>query len=411
METEVVRKFWFLQNIDEYFLGLGINKTITDVTTFVIACVCLALVLYILNRFGGKLLRGAMKLWIARTRTQWDDVLFKHRFFVRIFNVITANIILAFANIIFEGFGSKILNVTETVIKIYITVIVTQVVISFLDAANDMYDLRPAARHKSIKSYLQAIKIILYIIAGIFILSILMGKEPTSLLVGLGASAAIFSLVFKDTILGFVASIQISTQDMIRPGDWIEVPAKNADGIVEDINLTSVKVRNWNNTVTSVPIYTLVSDSFTNWRNMEDSDGRRFKRPILIDINSVERISPERITDIMSSPDVAKYSKKIMERIARGNTSDFTTNLGLFRCYLEVYLREHPKVTRKETSVARYTAPDENGIAIELYGFSNEKNLVEFERVVADIFENAIIMTSFFGLRLYQRSSDKPMEK
>lgn len=183
---------------------------------------------------------------------------------------------------------------------------------ALLNTVNDIYESKPQSRRKSIRGYVQTAKIVVWIIAGILIVSILIGRDPTDLLLGLGASAALVSLVFKDTILGFVASIQLSAQDMIRPGDWIEMPSKGADGVVSEINVNSVKVRNWDNTMTMIPIYSLVSESFTNWRNMEESAGRRFKRPLRIDATTVSTLSEEQLTALTADPRIAELAEAML---------------------------------------------------------------------------------------------------
>lgn len=187
---------------------------------------------------------------------------------------------MALVRTVFSGYGPALIGAITLVLRVYMTVVGALMIGALLNTVNDIYESKPQSRRKSIRGYVQTAKIVVWIIAGILIVSILIGRDPTDLLLGLGASAALVSLVFKDTILGFVASIQLSAQDMIRPGDWIEMPSKGADGVVSEINVNSVKVRNWDNTMTMIPIYSLVSESFTNWRNMEESAGRRFKRPL-----------------------------------------------------------------------------------------------------------------------------------
>lgn len=403
METIPTAKFFLLKYIESYLLQLGFSQYLTDLVTFLIACGILALLAWGLNFIGTRLLSSVIHLAVKRTKTLWDDFLLKRKFFTRLIMLIIGGLLLGTASMIFAGYAPVIITTLRLLLKIYIVIMTTLLFGSFMDALNDVYNTKPAAKRKSIKSIIQAIMIVVYVVAGIVVIAIIIRKDPTQLLVGLGASAAILTLVFKDTILGFVASIQISAQDMIRPGDWIEMPSKGADGVVTEINVNSVKVENWNKTVTMIPIYSLVSDSFTNWRSMEEGSGRRFKRPLLIDINSVQELDQARIDAISRHPWIAPVAQSMLDISSQTNTNPFVNNMGLFRCYIEAYLRAHKRVAQHLPLVIRYLSPDENGIPIELYGFSTEKSFAVFEQVVADIFNHLLSVAPIFAIRLYQR--------
>lgn len=408
---EITPKFWFLQNIDQYLTGIGLSQGLSNTIIFIIATSGLLLALFLLNKIGSLFINRVLKISAKKTKTLWDDFLLKRKVVIWMLRLILGIIAMNFIATAYAGFNDNVLEGMNIILYAYIVFTSVMVINTFLEVTNDIYESKPAAQYKSIKSYIQAAKVIISIIGGIFVIATLAKTDPKSLFVGLGASAAIISLIFRDVILGFVSSIQISAQDMIRPGDWIEVPSKLADGIVEDINITNVKIRNWDNTVTTVPIYTLVSDSFTNWRNMVESDGRRFKRPILIDINSVRIITPGEITEISSEMNISKYSKRMHEIVTQHNTSSFVTNSGLYRAYLEAYMESHPKLTNDRLRFVRYLLENENGITIELYGFTKERWLADHEHIVADIFDNAIALMPLFGLRPYQRPSDKKPEQ
>lgn len=409
METEIAKaeKFLFLQDIENYLLAAGWNQAWTDLVTFLVGFACFAIILFIVGKIGSVFFSGIVKRIAKTTKTLLDDFLIKRKFFDRAFKVALAMLAYLFIKQIFAGFETNVISGAQTVIGIYIAIMLIPTATSLLDALNDNYDTKPDAKYKSIKSYLQAVKIIIYIICGVYILGTILKINPLTIITGLGASAAIISLIFRDTILGLIASLQISSQQIIRPGDWVEIPSKNADGIVEDINLLTVNIRNWNNTVTTVSSYSFVSDSFINWRYMQEGYGRRFKRPILIDVHCIHKMNPLEIKELLSSEEVHKYAGRIIDLMEQGNTSKFVTNIGLYRCYLEAYLIEHPNVVNDRMLTVRYIQPDENGVTLELYGFATERNLIEYERIVADIFENAFIMAPMFGIRLYQRPSDK----
>lgn len=408
MEVIATQKFFLLQIIEEQLLNFGMGLKMADLVTFLLACALLTLIVWVLDLLGSRLIAGMVHLAVKHTKTKWDDYLLRRKFFSRLINLIIGAILAVSVRVIFIGYAPAVIDITETLIRIFMVVMSTLLIGSFLETVNDVYNDRPEARQKSIKSFIQTAKIIIYVIAGIIVLAIILRKDPTQLLVGLGASAAIMTLVFKDTILGFVASIQISAQDMIRPGDWIEMPSKGADGVVMDINVSNVKVRNWNNTITMIPIYSLVSESFTNWRNMEEGAGRRFKRPVLIDLYSMRELTPEQVDAIATLPSVSECAASMMQLHHQTNTSTFTTNLGLFRCYVEAYLRHHPKVVHNQPLVVRYLPEDENGITLELYGFSAEKDFQNFEPMVCDLLNHIMHSSRLFGLNLYQRPMAAP---
>lgn len=408
MITEVSsRKFWFLEDINHFLTDIGLKQSLSDSIILIIAVVCLFVLIVLFNKIGVYLVKKILLSSVKKTKTLWDDALLKRKFPIWLLRLISASIAMSLVGIIFTGFGDRTIQGVRIILEIYAIISLIMVFSSFLDAANDNYELQPAARYKSIKSYIQAGKVIIWIIGSIFMLAIVIGTNPTNLIIGLGASAAIVSLVFKDVILGFISSIQISAQDMIRPGDWIEVPSKRADGVVEDINITNVKIRNWDNSVTTVPIYTLVSDSFTNWRTMVESDGRRFKRPILIDILSIKALSDEEVDGIIALENIVTYDKRIRDILKTHVASPLVTNLGLYRAYLEAYLEEHPKMTSDSLRFVRELLNNENGLTIELYGFTIERLLSDHEHIVANIMDNAICMMPLFQLRPYQRPSDK----
>ena len=406
METLTHPKIFLLQYLENYLIQFGCSQTLSDVITFVIACGILALLAWLLKRWGTRLLSTVIHLTVKRTKTLWDDFLLQRKFFSRLILMIVGGVLLGTARIIFAGYAPAIIDILQLILRIYLVVMSALLIGSFMDALHDIYNTKPAAKRKSIKSIIQAIMIVVYVVAGIIVVAIIIRKDPTQLLVGLGASAAILTLVFKDTILGFVASIQISAQDMIRPGDWIEMPSKGADGVVTEINVNSVKVENWNKTVTMIPIYSLVSESFTNWRHMEEGSGRRFKRPLLIDIHSIHPLDAAQIEALKRHPWIAPVAENMSAISDRTNTSPFVNNLGLFRCYVAAYLQAHRQVAQHMPLIVRYLNPDENGIPLELYGFSTEKSFAPFEEVVSDIFNHLLSVAPLFGLRLYQRPTN-----
>ena len=288
-----------------------------------------------------------------------------------------------------------------------------QVIDAFLNALHDIYLTLPVSRSRPIKGYVQITKVIFYFIGTILIFSVILNKNPGYFLGGLGAFAAILLLVFKDTILGLVAGIQLSANDMVRPGDWISMPGYNADGTVSDISLNTVKVQNWDKTISTIPTYALVSNSFTNWRGMEESGGRRIKRAINIDMKSVRFCDDEMVQKFKKIQILQEYIDFKLEELAKYNKEngiDETvkvngrrmTNIGVFRKYVEAYLKKHPKIHNDMTFLVRQLNPSEKGIPLEIYVFSNDQQWANYESIQADIFDHLLAVIPEFNLRVFQ---------
>jgi miniconductance mechanosensitive channel len=283
-----------------------------------------------------------------------------------------------------------------------------------LNAANDIYLRYPVSQRVPIKSYLQVIQLVMSIAVGIFVISIAIEKEPWALLTGLGALTAILLLVFKDTILGFVAGIQLVANDMVRTGDWIEMPKYGADGDIAEITLNTVKVQNFDKTVTTIPTYALISDSFKNWRGMQESGGRRIKRSVFVDVSSICFCTPEMVEKFSKIERIKDYVQQKQAELAAFNREhhiDETvtvngrrmTNIGTFRAYLVAYLRHHPKIHQEMTFLVRQLQPTDKGLPIEIYVFSDDSAWAKYEAIQADIFDHIFAAMSEFGLRPFQR--------
>ena len=291
-----------------------------------------------------------------------------------------------------------------------------------LDAANELYERRPDARNKPIKGYLQVAKIVVFALAGLSIVATLAGVKLLHLLTGLGAATAVLMLVFQDTLLSLVASVQISGDGRVRIGDWIEMPSQNADGDVIDIALHTVTVQNWDKTITTVPTKNLISHAFKNWRGMTESGGRRIKRSLYIDQGSVRFLEPEQIENLHSFMLLDEYLRGKEQELTewnaelagRGGTAAVNhrrvTNLGTFRVYVEQYLAKHPGIHRGMTSMVRQLQPTEAGIPLELYCFTNDVRWVYYEAIQSDIFDHLLAILPEFGLRVFQRTSDAPID-
>ena len=293
--------------------------------------------------------------------------------------------------------NTKYLHLLIKLDSAYMVAIAILIGNSLLIAFMEVYNKSEKSRYRPLKSLIQAIQVISVFIGGIVIASILIDKSPTALLTGLGASAAVLMLVFKDSILGLVAGVQLSQNNMIHIGDWIQMPDSGANGVVEEITLNTVKVRNWDNTITTIPPYTLVSQSFKNWRGMQESGGRRVDKMIYIDLKSIGFCSQEQIAEIKKLPLMSSYKPS-----RQSPATEIPTNSQLYRVYIERYLRQHPKVAQNLDLIIAQRQPGEFGVPIEVYFFVTDKMWDEYEKIQSDIFDHLLAMASDFGLKLYQ---------
>ncbi|MCC8088944.1 MAG: mechanosensitive ion channel family protein [Rikenellaceae bacterium] len=403
VDTEI--KLGPLQGIEDFFLRAGLSPGVSDTITYLLACGILILIIWLANRFGVTFLSYIFKRTGFKTKSLWIDHLYKRCFFHRSVRIIPTAIALSFSTVLLTGYDSTLIAATRFILQSVVAVMAINIISAFLDAANDVYD--DHVKEKSIKGYIQTAKIILWIIAIIVIISMILNIQPSSIIIGIGTSAAIFSLVFRDIILGFIASLQLSAQDMIRRGDWITMPTREADGEIQEITLTTVKVQNWDNTMTMVPIYSMITESFINWRTMRESSGRRFLRQLHIDISSVRIMDEAKLSELGANAELKPVYVNAVQLLANTNTSNFVTNIGLFRCYVEKYLLNHPKINPKPRLTVRYLPQTDNGMILELYAFSHEKLLIEYERTIADILEHIVAVSVLFDLRMFQQPSGR----
>jgi miniconductance mechanosensitive channel len=352
---------------------------------------------------------------IARkSKNNWDDIFVDRKVFNRLAHLAPAIIVYYSLQYIFDA--ELLVKFLGNVTQSYMVVVVLLVIDAILNALHEIYRQLAISEGRSIKGYVQVVKIIFYAAAIILIISIFSGEPPSALIAGLGALAAVLILVFKDTILGFVASIQLSANKMVTVGDWISMPKYNADGTVLDISLNTVKVQNWDKTIATIPTYALVSESFNNWKGMEESGGRRIKRSINIDMKSVGFLTGEQIKKLrkfyLLRDYIAEKEKEIEEYNQSLNLEDSEvtngrkmTNLGTFRKYLENYLHNHPKVHQEMTFLVRHLQPTEKGLPIEIYVFSKDQEWAKYESIQADIFDHILAIIPEFGLRVFQNPS------
>lgn len=408
-------KIRFLFDIKQLLINWGIQESYANLLNIIVGTVIILIIAILSDIVARKLILGSITHIVKKTSTTWDDIIYEKKVFNRLSHLAPA-IILLYSTRFVLGEYETITNLIQVLIKIYMIIISLLVAVSFLKAIAEIYQTLSISKDKPIKGYIQVVQIILYTVALILILSLILGKSPTVLLTGIGALAAVLILVFKDTILGFVASIQLSANNMLRIGDWISLPSHNADGTVTEITLNTVKVQNWDKTITTIPTYALVSESFGNWRGMEESGGRRIKRHINIDMRSVKFCSPEMLEKfkrIIYLRDYIEEKQKEIEQYNIDNDIDESivvngrrmTNLGTFRKYLEMYLKNHPMIHNDMTFLVRHLQPNEKGIPIEIYVFSKDQKWANYESIQADIFDHILAVIPEFELSVFQNPS------
>ncbi len=355
---------------------------------------------YIADRITRSILMRSLTKFIESSETQWDDILLQKNVFSRVAHFVPA-LVLYFA--IEHGMQEfpTLAGMLHKLIYSYMIYLLLRVINALLDGFHEIYQTTPMAKDQPIKGYIQTVKIIVIFIGIILILSILLDKSPKYFFTGLGALTAVLMLVFKDAILGFVASIQLSTNNMVRIGDSIELPKYGVEGEVIEISLTTIKVRNTDQTIMTIPPYVLVSDSFKNWRGMLESDGRRIKRAINININSIKFCDEQMLKRMSNIKLAANYIEK---KKGEGKISELT-NLSIFRAYLEAWLLTHDKLNLNMPNVVRTLDPKESGLPLEVYVFSKEKKWADYEWVQAEVVDHIIAMVPQFELELFQNPS------
>lgn len=338
---------------------------------------------------------GSMKKLAQHTHYQWDSLLLKRKVVHHLVHTIPGILVYALLPLAFIR-GKGLLLLSQKICAVYIVFVLLLAINGFILVFLDMYNMRQVNKNRPIKGFMQVLQVLLFFIGGIVIIAILIGKSPASLFAGLGASAAILMLVFKDTILGFVAGIQLSANDMLRPGDWITVPGSNANGIVQEITLNTVKIQNFDNTISTIPPYTLVSASFQNWRGMVESGGRRVMKSIFLDLNTIKFCTPDMLNTFRKEiPLLADYKPD------EGVTP---TNSQMFRVYVEKYLTSLPVVNTDLDLIISQLQSTEYGVPIQIYFFSRNKIWKEYERIQSDIFDHFFAMIPKFELKVYQYS-------
>jgi miniconductance mechanosensitive channel len=408
------------EHINIWLNNQGIEQAYLAMGTIIVGC----LLIFIISALGYYLAKHQVLVLVykivSRTKNTWDDLLLEQNVFSR-FAFLIPLLLLLFLTPIFLPQHALLGTVLVVFVKIALSFQIARSISAILNVIRSLYQHTARERYLPLNSTIQVIKLLVYLVATILAVSFVLDKSPIYLLSGLGALTAVLLLVFQDTIKGLVASIQISANKMVAPGDWIEIPNYGADGDVIDIGLNTVKVKNFDNTVTTVPTYALINGSFKNWRGMLNSGGRRIKRSIIIDINSIFFYKNEQLEKLKEISLLKDYLQKKSDDMAislkaanlSGNNvnSRQLTNVGTFRAYITAYLSAHDKIHHEMTCMVRQLAATESGLPLEIYCFSKDQNWKNYEAIQADIFDHLFAMAPIFSLRIFQHPTGYDWQK
>ena len=403
--------------VDSGFVGKQMSEWIARgsvVGILIVLCV-------ISNLIAKRIIVASIKKLVKRSSTKWDDIILDRKVFAKLSHLAPGIVIYTLAGVTF-AWSPELAKFVVGCSQVYMIFVGFFVASALLDAVVEIYRTYEVSRSIPIKSFVQVTKLIVLFVTGIVVISMIMDKSPSKLLTGLGAMTAILLLIFKDSILGLVAGIQLAANGMVARGDWIEMPKHGTDGEVLDVTLATVKVQNWDKTISTIPTYALISQSFKNWRGMSESQGRRIKRSLNIDVNSVRFCDDEMIQRYSKIQYISEYLEKKRQEISDHNRAKNIspssllngrriTNLGTFRSYAEAYLRNHPMINQDLTLIVRQLAPGEHGIPIEIYCFSSDKRWAQYEDIQSDIFDHMIASVKEFDLRIFQEATGADMRE
>jgi miniconductance mechanosensitive channel len=392
-----------------------------EILKLVIVISVVFVISYVANFITKKFISVIVSRIVKKTTFTWDDILLKNKVFHRFSHVVPALIIYYSSNLVLKGYPDWI-SIIKSMVFIYMIVMAMLIISAFLKSLNEIYMSMPSSKDRPIRGFLQIVNIFNYSIGSILILSIILDKDPSYFLTGIGAIAAVRLLVFKDTLLGLVAGIQLAANDMVKLGDWVVMPSKNADGVVTEITLHTVKIQNWDKTISMIPSYAMVSESFINYRGMEESKARRIKRSLFIDINSVRFLTMDEIEELKRIQILRPYLENKLKEIEVYNQSvafdkekpingRWLTNLGTFRMYAFEYIKSMGFIRKDMSMMVRQLAPTEYGVPLEVYAFSSIIEWEDFEKIQADIFDHLMAVIPIFNLCIYQNPTGNDFSK
>lgn len=396
--------------IKEIFIQAGLSYSLSSLLSTVALVVIVCILSWTANYLAKLIINNVVTRIVKKTTSQWDDIFLEQKVFTRLSHLAPALVIWFMAAWALKAYPGWLIAVHKMA-YIYMVFAGMIVLLAFIEAWHQIYNTLSISQHRHIKGYVQLVKILVIIIAFLVVISVIFKKDISSILGGLGAMAAVLILVFRDTLLGLVASIQLSADNMLRVGDWITMPKRDVDGLVTDITLSTVKVQNFDKTIINVPAYSLVNDSFQSWKGMEESGVRQIKRAIFIDMRSIKFLDNELKNNLYNVPLLKDY----IESYEKGGPENSTltegslffnasriTNLGVFRYYAESYIKQHPLIDKNQVFIVRHRPPEGDGLPLQVYAFSQNNKMAPYENVQSEIFEHLLAIMNEFGLKVFQ---------
>jgi len=407
---------WF----KDLFIHAGLSYSLSSFLSTIALVLIVILLSWFSNFVAKAIILQIVTRIVKRTTNTWDDIFLEQKVFTRLSHFAPALVIWFMAAWALKAYPTWLI-VVHKLTYIYMVIISMVVINSFIEAWHEIYKTLPIARHRHIKGYVQLLKILIVVVTVLVLISVIFKKDISTLFAGLGAMAAVLILVFRDTLLGLTASIQLSADKMLKVGDWISIPRRDVDGIVSDITLNTVKVQNFDKTITTVPTYSLVNDSFQNWKGMEEAGIRQIKRSIFIDMKSVrflDKALKERLCRVPVLKDFidSRGSKADLPGTNNENSdtsffnSDRLTNLGIFRFYSETYLKQHPYVDTSQTILLRHRPFEGDGLHLQLYLFAKNTQFVTYENLQSELVEHLLAIMNEFGLKVFQQPTGEDMQ-
>ncbi len=407
--------------VTQWLLSFGFDTTSAQYIKLMLFLLALFCLCFLMNFIVKKMLIRLIEFLIKKTKNAWDDTLVKHKVFSTLSHMVPAIVIYLTTPYVFDDFPDLIpfiLRLTNA----YIATVIIIVIINFMNVLQYFFEKTKFFNDNPLQSYFQLAKMTIYFIGTVIILSFLLDKSPFYFFSALGAMTVVLLLIFKDTIMGFVASIQLSVNDMLHIGDWVTMPKYDADGDVIEINLTTIKIQNWDKTITTIPTYAFIADSFKNWRGMTASGGRRIKRSLYIKISSIKFCSPDILDRFKKFHLIQAYVEEKSQKITAFNREHSIdksnlingrnlTNIGVFRVYAENYIRNNPDINLNMTCMVRQLKSTEKGLPIEIYTFSKQQDWVTYERIVSDMFDHLIAAVPEFDLEIFQNPTGTDFER
>ncbi|HEX2969650.1 MAG TPA: mechanosensitive ion channel domain-containing protein [Bacteroidales bacterium] len=389
----------------DLFMKTGLDSGVSMFLSTLTLISFVFLLSWLSNLLAKSIIKNVVSNIVKRTTSTWDDIFLEQKVFTRLSHYAPALVIWFMAGWALKAYPSWLAFI-QKLTYVYMVMVGTIVAVSFINAWHQIYNTLPISQHRHIKGYVQLVKIFVFVITGLILFSVVFRKDISTIVAGLGAMAAVLLLVFKDTILGLVASIQLSANEMLKIGDWITIPGRDVDGTVMDITLNTVKIQNFDKTIITVPTYSLVNESFQNWKGMEESGARQIKRALLIDMKSIRFIDDDLKARLGKSVHLKEFIENFEKQGNKSNDPLFNqgllTNLGVFRKYAELYLAQHPLISKGQTVLLRHRASEGSGLPVQVYLFSSQCGMIPYENLQSEVFEHLIAILNEFDLKLFQ---------